>query len=66
MTGKILIVDDEEQLRKLFTRIIPLEGFKVAGAGSLKASKEILSNQEIDKLVNHMDEIQKILLKISQ
>ena len=29
MHGKILIIDDEEKLRKLLCRIISLEGFKV-------------------------------------
>ncbi|MGZ8540586.1 MAG: sigma-54-dependent transcriptional regulator [Chitinophagaceae bacterium] len=48
MAGNILIVDDEEQLRKLLTRIISLEGFKVAQAGTLKAAHELLINQPID------------------
>ncbi|HKO79884.1 MAG TPA: response regulator [Chitinophagaceae bacterium] len=48
MTGNILIVDDEEQLRKLLTRIISLEGFKVAEAGTLKAATEVLKQQPID------------------
>ena len=48
MTGNILIVDDEEQLRKLLTRIISLEGFKVAQAGTLKAATEVLKQQPID------------------
>lgn len=48
MTGNILIVDDEEQLRKLLTRIISLEGFIVAEAGTLKAATDILKHQPID------------------
>ncbi len=48
MAGNILIIDDEEQLRKLLTRIISLEGFKVFQAASLKAANEILFNQEVD------------------
>lgn len=34
--GTILIIDDEEQLRKLMQRIISLEGFAVEEAGTLK------------------------------
>ena len=48
MVGNILIVDDEEQLRKLLTRIISLEGFKVVQASTLKAAMEVLSSQPID------------------
>jgi two-component system, NtrC family, response regulator len=36
--GKILIVDDEEQLRSLLSRIIALEGFAVSEAGDLKTA----------------------------
>ena len=32
MTGNILIIDDEEQLRKLLSRIIGLEEFSVSVA----------------------------------
>lgn len=48
MVGNILIVDDEEQLRKLLTRIISLDGFKVVQASTLKAAMEVLSSQPID------------------
>lgn len=48
MTGNILIVDDEEQLRKLLTRIISLEGFKAVQASTLKMAMEVLSHQPID------------------
>lgn len=48
MPGNILIVDDEEQLRKLLTRIISLEGFKVFQANTLKTAIEVLSQQPID------------------
>jgi len=37
MTGNILIIDDEEPLRKLVSRIIGLEGFKVEEAGTILA-----------------------------
>jgi len=46
--GKILIVDDEEQLRSLLTRIITLEGFTVHEAGSLNEASRVLAREPID------------------
>jgi two-component system NtrC family response regulator len=40
--GRILIIDDEEQLRSLIKRIITLEGFNVSEAASLNAGKKFL------------------------
>jgi DNA-binding NtrC family response regulator len=51
MAGNILIIDDEEQLRKLLTRIIGLEGFKVEEAGTLKSGFDILKRKEIDVIL---------------
>src|SRR6185503_18762046 len=48
MHGNILIIDDEEQLRKLLSRIISLEGFKVDEAGTIKTGFDILRRKEID------------------
>jgi len=48
MTGNILIIDDEEGLRKLLSRIIGLEGFSVEEAGTLRAGLETLRRKEID------------------
>jgi len=48
MPGNILIIDDEEQLRKLLARIISLEGFTVEHADSLKSGFNILEQKEID------------------
>ena len=48
MPGNILIIDDEEQLRKLLSRVIGLEGFKVDEAGTLNAGFDILKKKEID------------------
>jgi len=48
MTGNILIVDDEAQLRKLLARIISLEGFKVTEADSLKAAANHLGVHAVD------------------
>ena len=48
MPGNILIIDDEEPLRKLLSRIISLEGFKVEQAGTLKGAWNTLNHKEID------------------
>src|ERR1700712_5482474 len=46
--GKILIIDDEEKLRSLLARLIRLEGFEVAEAGSLKAARNAVEKDEPD------------------
>src|SRR4029079_10944408 len=48
MIGNILIIDDEEQLRKLLVRIIGLENFKVEEAGTIKAGFDCLQRKQID------------------
>lgn len=48
MPGNILIIDDEEQLRKLLSRIISLEGFTVEQAGTLKSAWTALTHKETD------------------
>jgi DNA-binding NtrC family response regulator len=48
MPGNILLIDDEEQLRKLLSRIISLEGFTVEQAGTLKAAWASLAQKEPD------------------
>ena len=40
MPGNILIIDDEDKLRNLLSRIIRLEGFSVREASDLKAAKK--------------------------
>ncbi len=45
---KILIIDDEEKLRSLLTRIIKLEGFTVTEAGTLKAGTKLLEKESFD------------------
>jgi DNA-binding NtrC family response regulator len=47
----ILIIDDEEKLRELLSRIISLEGFTVLQAGTLKAGKKILQKEQVDVLL---------------
>ncbi|MEO8404605.1 MAG: sigma-54 dependent transcriptional regulator [Chitinophagaceae bacterium] len=48
MVATVLIIDDEEQLRKLLSRIISLEGFTVTEANSVKAGTEVLLHQSVD------------------
>ncbi|MEI9943990.1 MAG: sigma-54 dependent transcriptional regulator [Chitinophagaceae bacterium] len=45
---RILIIDDEEQLRKLMKRIISLEGFEVSEAATIKAAWKKMETEEID------------------
>lgn len=45
---KILIIDDEEKLRSLLTRIIKLEGFTVTETGTLKAGTKLLEKESFD------------------
>lgn len=48
MTGNILLIDDEEPLRKLLSRVISLEGFNVEQAGSLREGLQVLQRREVD------------------
>lgn len=47
----ILIIDDEEKIRSLLSRIIGLEGFEVFEAGNLKAGLKRLEVSEIDVVI---------------
>ena len=51
MPGNILIIDDEEALRKLLGRIISLEGFHTELAATLKEGAQILSHKNIDVIL---------------
>ena len=46
--GNILLIDDEEKLRSLLSRIIRLEGFTIFEAGNVKAGTKILEKESID------------------
>ncbi len=48
---KILIIDDEEKLRKLLTRIIGLEGFEVIEAGDCKTALKKLEQTDVDAVL---------------
>ncbi|KQT18484.1 two-component system response regulator [Chryseobacterium sp. Leaf404] len=47
----ILIIDDEEKIRSLLSRIISLEGFEVFEAGTLKSGLKRLEISEIDIVI---------------
>jgi two-component system, NtrC family, response regulator len=49
--GKILIVDDEEKLRSLLSRIIGLEGFDVLEAPNAKIALKKVEQNEIEVIV---------------
>jgi two-component system, NtrC family, response regulator len=51
MVGKILVIDDEDGLRKLIARIVALEGYIVEEAASLKAGEDILKRKEFDVIL---------------
>ncbi len=51
MKNKVLVIDDEEKLRKLLVRIISLEGYKVSEAGTLAAGEKVLAIEDIDVVI---------------
>jgi two-component system, NtrC family, response regulator len=51
MTGNIFIIDDEEKLRNLLSRIIKLEGFNVREAADLKLAKKMLDKELPDVIL---------------
>src|SRR5579875_268784 len=48
MAGMVLLIDDEEGLRKLMGRIISLEGFQVVEAADLTQARQALQKNSID------------------
>jgi DNA-binding NtrC family response regulator len=73
MAYTILIVDDEEKLRSLMTRIVSLEGYEVLQAPDIKTAFKILGKASIDILLcdvklpdgNGIDAVAKIKLQYS-
>jgi DNA-binding NtrC family response regulator len=51
-TGTVLIIDDEEKLRTLLSRIIRLEGFTVLEAENLKQGTKLLEKEDVDVLLS--------------
>ncbi len=51
MKGSVLVIDDEEKLRNLLSRIISLEGFDVTEAATAKAAIKKLEQFEPDVII---------------
>jgi DNA-binding NtrC family response regulator len=49
--SKVLIIDDEEKLRILLSKIISLEGFEVLQAGDSKKGLQKLENADVDVVI---------------
>lgn len=49
--GNILLIDDEEKLRGLLSRIIRLEGYQVLEAADIKAGMKVLEKEPVDVLL---------------
>lgn len=50
--SNILIIDDEENLRKLLARVIELEGYTVFQAGTVKDGMKLLSKESINVVIS--------------
>ena len=46
MTEKILVVDDEERIRKLLNLYLTREGYEITEAGDGKAALELAMNED--------------------
>lgn len=51
MNGRILIIDDEEKIRTLLSKIISLEGFEVVQAGDAKNGLKRLETADVDVVI---------------
>lgn len=49
--SRLLIVDDEQDIRKLFAAELEDEGYQVETAGSASAAVELLSSRDFDLIV---------------
>ncbi|RBL93717.1 sigma-54-dependent transcriptional regulator [Chitinophaga flava] len=52
MKGHILIIDDEDQLRKLLSRLLALEGYTMHEAGNIRSAMKILEKEEISVVLS--------------
>ncbi|MGN7821967.1 sigma-54-dependent transcriptional regulator [Chitinophaga sp. 22536] len=52
MKGHILIIDDEDQLRKLLSRLLALEGYTLHEAGNIRSAMKILEKEEISVVLS--------------
>ncbi|NML35932.1 sigma-54-dependent Fis family transcriptional regulator [Chitinophaga sp. G-6-1-13] len=52
MKGHILIIDDEDQLRKLLSRLLTLEGYTMHEAGNIRSAMKILEKEEVSVVLS--------------
>ncbi|QJB34202.1 sigma-54-dependent Fis family transcriptional regulator [Chitinophaga oryzae] len=52
MEGHILIIDDEDQLRKLLSRLLSLEGYTMHEAGNIRSALKILEKEDISVVLS--------------
>jgi two-component system NtrC family response regulator len=50
--GRLLVIDDEERLRKLLARILQLEGYEVLEAATAKEGLRWLENEVVDVVIS--------------
>lgn len=50
--GHILIIDDEDQLRKLLSRLLALEGYTLHEASNVRAAMKLLEKEEIQVILS--------------
>src|SRR5687767_6057354 len=50
--GQLLIIDDEDQLRKLLSRLLTLEGYTVLEAPDAKSAWKILEKEEVQVVLS--------------
>ncbi|HEY8956024.1 sigma-54 dependent transcriptional regulator [Chitinophaga sp.] len=50
--GHILIIDDEDQLRKLLSRLLALEGYTLHEAGNVRTALKILEKEEVQVILS--------------
>jgi len=50
--GHILIIDDEDQLRKLLSRLLALEGYTLHEAGNIRSALKILEKEEVQVILS--------------
>ncbi|SKA19032.1 DNA-binding transcriptional response regulator, NtrC family, contains REC, AAA-type ATPase, and a Fis-type DNA-binding domains [Chitinophaga eiseniae] len=52
MNGHILIIDDEDQLRKLLSRLLSLEGYTMHEAANVRSALKILEKEDISVVLS--------------
>ncbi|RAJ01636.1 DNA-binding NtrC family response regulator [Chitinophaga skermanii] len=50
--GNLLIIDDEEQLRKLLSRLLSLEGYTIHEAANARAARKVLEKEDIHVILS--------------